>query len=192
VSWLRRLANTLRLARVERDIDRELAFHIAERVDQLRAQGLTESEAQRRARLQFGNPVVQRERTRDVDIAQSVDVLLRQLRYAVRAYGVISYAVTEQRRSIGIRLALGAARTSILRRFLRQGLRVAGVACVTGILLSLAIGGALSRMLYGVSPSDPVTLASVIGIVLVVATLAALIPAMRAASMQPMRTLRED
>ncbi len=110
----------------------------------------------------------------------------------VGIYGVISYAVTEQRRAIGIRLALGAARISILRRFLGQGIRVAGAACATGILVSLAVRGALSRMLYGVSPSDPVTLASVIGIVLVVATLSALIPATRAAFMQPMRTLREE
>ncbi len=82
MSWLRRLRTTLRPARHHRDIDRELAFHIAERVDQLRAEGLTESEAQRRARLQFGNPVVQRERTRDVDIAHGMDTLLRHVRYA--------------------------------------------------------------------------------------------------------------
>ena len=110
----------------------------------------------------------------------------------VGIYGVISYAVTEQRRAIGIRLALGAARISILRRFLGQGIRVAGAACVAGILVSLVVRGALARMLYGVSPSDPVTLASVIGIVLVVATLSALIPATRAAFMHPMRTLREE
>jgi putative ABC transport system permease protein len=85
VSLLRRLTNTFRHARVERDIDRELAFHLAERVDQLRAQGLTEREAQRRARFQFGNPVLQRERTRDADIAHGIDTLLRQLRHAVRA-----------------------------------------------------------------------------------------------------------
>jgi predicted permease len=85
--WFRRLVNTFRRGRVDRDIDRELAFHIAERVDQLRAQGLTESEAKRSARLQFGNPVVQRERTRDVDIAHGVDTLFRQIRHAVRALG---------------------------------------------------------------------------------------------------------
>ena len=87
MGWLRRLLNTLRRGRVDSDIDRELAFHIAERVDQLRAHGLTESEALRIARLQFGNPVVQRERTRDVDIAHGVDTLFRQIRHAVRALG---------------------------------------------------------------------------------------------------------
>jgi len=110
----------------------------------------------------------------------------------VGIYGVISYAVTEQRRAIGIRLALGAARGSILGRFLVQGIRVTGIACATGIVLSLAVRGALSRLLFGVSPYDPVTLISVAGVVLSVATLAALIPATRAAFMQPMRTLREE
>jgi putative ABC transport system permease protein len=110
----------------------------------------------------------------------------------VGIYGVISYAVAEQRRAIGIRLALGAARAAIVRQFLGQGVRVAGFACVGGIALSLAVTGALSRLLFGVSPSDPLTMVSVLGIVLVVTTLATLIPATRAAFVQPMRTLRED
>jgi predicted permease len=83
MSWLRRFANTFR-PRLNRDIERELSFHIAERVDQLRAQGLTETEAHRRARLQFGNPVVQRERTRDVDISNWIDTAMRDVRYACR------------------------------------------------------------------------------------------------------------
>ena len=73
MSWLRRLINTFRPGRLHRDIDRELSFHIAERADQLQAQGLSAEEAARRARIQFGNPIVQRERTRDVDIAGWVD-----------------------------------------------------------------------------------------------------------------------
>ena len=81
---------------------------------------------------------------------------------------------------------------AIMRRFLGQGVRVSGVACAAGIVLSTAIRGALLQLLYGVSPFDPVTLASVAGIVLTVATVATLIPAARAALMQPMRTLREE
>ncbi|HZM92734.1 MAG TPA: ABC transporter permease [Vicinamibacterales bacterium] len=110
----------------------------------------------------------------------------------VGIYGVVSYAVTEQRRAIGIRLALGAARSAIMGKFLGEGIRVAGVACVTGLVLSLALMGALSRLLFGISPSDPLTLVSVLAIVLVVTTLATLIPATRAAFVQPMRALRED
>ena len=78
MSWLRRLLNTFRPGRVERDIDRELSFHIAERTEQLQAQGMSREEAVRRARIQFGNPSVQRERTRDVDVAAWVDAASRK------------------------------------------------------------------------------------------------------------------
>ena len=70
MAWLRRVINTLRAARLQRDIDREIAFHISERADQLRAEGLPDEEARRRARMQFGNPAVQRERMRDADVAE--------------------------------------------------------------------------------------------------------------------------
>ena len=81
MTWLRRALNTSRPSRIQRDIDRELAFHIAERVDQLRGQGLSHDEATRRARVQFGNVILQRERTRDVDIARGLDTCLRYLRH---------------------------------------------------------------------------------------------------------------
>jgi predicted permease len=84
MSWIRRLANTLRPAQVDRDIERELSFHVAERADQLRAEGLSAEEATRRARLQFGNPIVQRERTREVDISGWIDTAMRNVRYACR------------------------------------------------------------------------------------------------------------
>jgi putative ABC transport system permease protein len=84
MSWLRRLLNTFVPGRVERDLDRERSFHIAERVDELRAASATERDARRLARLQFGNPIVQSERTRNVDVAGWVDGALRNIRYAVR------------------------------------------------------------------------------------------------------------
>ena len=110
----------------------------------------------------------------------------------VGLYGTVSYAVSRRRRESALRLALGALRRDIVRQFLTQGLRVAGIACACGLVLSITFARALSGMLYGVSPLDPATLASVAGIVLVVTTLAALIPAARAAFVQPMRALRED
>jgi hypothetical protein len=110
----------------------------------------------------------------------------------VGVYGVISYSVSRRRREIGVRLALGAARAGILRQFLGQGVRVSGVACLCGLALSLAVTRLLSTMLYGVSPVDPVSLSIAVAIVLGVASLAALIPATRAALMPPMRTLREE
>ena len=110
----------------------------------------------------------------------------------VGLYGTVSYSVNHRRRESALRLALGALRRDIVRQFLAQGLRVAGIACACGLVLSVTVSRALSGMLYGVSPLDPLTLSSVIVVVLVVTTLAVLIPAMRAAFIQPMRTLRED
>jgi predicted lysophospholipase L1 biosynthesis ABC-type transport system permease subunit len=110
----------------------------------------------------------------------------------VGLYGTVSYAVSRRRRESALRLALGALRRDIVRQFLAQGLGVAGIACACGLVLSVTFARTLSGMLYGVSPLDPATLSSVAGIVLGVTTLAALIPAMRAAFTQPMRALRED
>ena len=84
MAWLRRLLNTFRPSKLQREIEREIAFHLAERADQLRSEGLSDAAARRRARLQFGNPAVQAERTREMDIANWADALLRNLRYSVR------------------------------------------------------------------------------------------------------------
>lgn len=110
----------------------------------------------------------------------------------VGVYGVISYAVSRRRREIGVRLALGAARTGILRQFLGQSVRVSAVACVCGLALSLVLTPLMAGLLYGVSATDATTMVGVVAIVLLVATLAAMIPATRAAFIQPMRTLREE
>ena len=88
MSWLRRLFNTFHPSSLQRDIERELSFHLAERADELRSEGMSDDEAMRRARIQFGNPIVQGERIRDVDIANWADALLRNVRYAARAVAV--------------------------------------------------------------------------------------------------------
>jgi putative ABC transport system permease protein len=110
----------------------------------------------------------------------------------VGMYGTLSYVVSLRRREVGLRLALGALRSDIIRQFLMQGLRVAGFACVCGLVLSSAFARVLSRMLYGVSPSDPVTLSGVTAIVLVLAIIASLLPAIRASRLDPMHLLRDE
>ena len=77
-------------------------------------------------------------------------------------------------------------------RFLTRTLRAVGFACAAGLLLSFAFTRLLSNMLYGVSAADPITLSGVIVIVIVVAFLAALLPSMRAARIDPMQALREQ
>lgn len=106
-------------------------------------------------------------------------------------YGTLSYLVNVRRREVGLCMALGARPRDILSRFVLEAGRVVGLACAIGLALSFGLNRMLSGMLYGVSPSDPATLAAVIGIVATVALTAALLPALRAARIDPMAALRQ-
>jgi predicted permease len=107
-------------------------------------------------------------------------------------YGTLSYAASRRRREVGLRLALGGQRSQIVRELAGHGLRVVILGSACGLGLSLALTRALAGMLYGVSPSDPLTLAIVVWIVLTVGSLAAMIPAARASRLDPVRVLREE
>lgn len=107
-------------------------------------------------------------------------------------YGTLSYVVSLRRREVGLRLALGASRPDIVLHYLLKGLRIIAPACAAGLILAAASGRFISGMLYGVSAYDPGTLAAVLVIVFVVATLASLLPATRAAAVEPVRVLREE
>ena len=111
---------------------------------------------------------------------------------SIGLYGTLSYVVSLRRREVGLRLALGALRQDIVRHYLLKGLRVVAPACAAGLALAAASGRFISGMLYGVSAYDPGTLAVVVAIVFIVATLASLLPAARAAMIEPVRVLREE
>jgi hypothetical protein len=106
-------------------------------------------------------------------------------------YGTLSYGISLRRREVGLRLALGAMRRTIVGHFLARALSVVALACVGGMLLYGAFARLLAGMLFGVSPADPLTLLGVTAIVMAVATLAVLIPATRAAFLDPVRVLRD-
>jgi putative ABC transport system permease protein len=110
----------------------------------------------------------------------------------VGLYGTLSYSVNVRRREVGLRLALGALQGQIVKQFLLQGLGVSFLGCVAGSVLAAAFGRVLSGMLYGVSPQDITTLSAVIFTVLAVAAAASLMPAVRAARVEPMHVLREE
>ena len=97
-----------------------------------------------------------------------------------------------RRREVGLRLALGALRRDIVGHFVLKGLRVIAPACAAGLALAAASARFISGMLYGVSAYDPATLVAVVVIVIAVATLASLLPAARAATVEPVRALREE
>ena len=110
----------------------------------------------------------------------------------IGSYGVLSYLVGLRRREIGIRLAVGATRADVFRLVAGSGARLIGVGVVVGLLLSIAVGIGLESLLIGIEPTDPITYAGVIGVLTVVAAAACLVPARRAAALDPATTLREE
>jgi ABC-type antimicrobial peptide transport system permease subunit len=111
---------------------------------------------------------------------------------AIGSYGVLAYMVTERRREIGIRMALGADRASVLRMILGQGLGLAAAGIIVGLGASFAMGRVLTSMLFGVNPTDPATLGAVVGLITGVALTACYLPARSATRVDPMIVLRED
>jgi putative ABC transport system permease protein len=118
--------------------------------------------------------------------------LLATLLAAVGLYGVLAYATAQRTREIGIRMALGAQRREVVRMVLRDVLRLAGISIVVTLPISILLSRTLRSQLYGVSPADPMILAlGTLAIVLVV-LIATLLPARRAASVEPMQALRTE
>ena len=111
---------------------------------------------------------------------------------AIGSYGVLSYMVTERRREIGIRMALGADRGTVLRMVLRQGLTLTVVGVVGGLAVALAMNRVLASLLFGVRPSDPATMGAVVALIASVAFVACYLPARLATRVDPMIVLRED
>jgi putative ABC transport system permease protein len=111
---------------------------------------------------------------------------------SVGLYGTLSYSIDLRRREVGLRLALGAMRATIVRQFLSRGLSVALIGCVVGLVLGAGFTRALGGILFGVSASDPATWTGVISIMLAVASCASLVPSIRASQIDPMRTLRDE
>ncbi len=107
-------------------------------------------------------------------------------------YGVVSYSVALRTREVGIRMALGARNSLIRRMILLQALLPSSLGLALGLLASLALGRLLSSLLFGLSPLDPLTYAAVIAALIFVSALAGLIPALRAARMDPVSVLRYE
>ena len=111
---------------------------------------------------------------------------------AAGIYGVISYAVAQRTAEIGIRIALGASPAEVLAGVLRGGMSVVAAGAVAGVVAAFAAAGLLGKLLFGVSPHDPVIYGAVFLGVAAVGLLANLVPARRAATIDPIRALRSE
>ncbi len=117
---------------------------------------------------------------------------LAALLASIGLYGVMAYIVARRRGEIGIRMALGANRTSVLKLIGNECGKLLAVGLLLGIGLSLAASQAVTKLLYGLTPNDPLTIVLSVLLLALVALPASLIPAIRASRMDPMQALREE
>jgi predicted permease len=110
---------------------------------------------------------------------------------SIGLYGILAYSVNQRRREIGVRMALGAGRGEVLGLIVKEGMSLVLTGVAVGLAASMAAGRVLSRMLYGVSASDPVSVAGAAAVLTAVALVACYLPARLAARVDPLDALRE-
>jgi hypothetical protein len=107
-------------------------------------------------------------------------------------YGVVSYAVSQRRREIGIRVALGAQPRELQRMFVRYALMLSGIGMIVGLSAAVGLTRLLKSLLYGISPTDPLTFAAVPIVLVTAAVVASYLPARRASAVDPVEALRAE
>jgi putative ABC transport system permease protein len=111
---------------------------------------------------------------------------------AIGLYGVMAYSISRRTREIGIRMALGARRGSVLLQVMRQGVGLAVTGVLVGLVGAAVLTRVLANLLYGVTPRDPATFAGVAALLMAAATLACWLPALRATRIDPVEALRRE
>ena len=125
-------------------------------------------------------------------MASSGFALAALLLSSLGVYGLLAFLVAERTREIGIRMALGAQAATVVRMVIARGLQLITYGGVLGLAGGLAVSRLIRGLLYEVSATDPVTFAGVVVLVVVVGTLAAAVPAIRAARVDPLIALRQE
>jgi ABC-type antimicrobial peptide transport system permease subunit len=155
-----------------RAIDPTIPVADAYSMNQVRKQGLTD----RRLPMQL----------------MAAFALLALVLAAVGVYGVMAYSVAARTREIGVRVALGAQPRNVFGMVVRQGMGAAATGLALGLLGAAALGRVLTRLLYGVKPTDVLTFVGVAGVLLAVVLVACLVPARRAVRVDPLEALRSE
>jgi putative ABC transport system permease protein len=188
MNWWQRLVHG---RRVERQLDAELRFHFERLIADNLAKGMTTDEARREARLAFGGIVSASVATRRFQAALILlFAALSLVLAAIGVSGVMTYAVARQTDEIGVRVALGAQRSTVLRTVLLQELRPVAAGLAVGFVAAAAAARSIQSFLFGIEPFDPIALGAAAGLLLLAASLACDLPARRAAKMDPLIALR--
>jgi ABC-type antimicrobial peptide transport system permease subunit len=137
----------------------------------------------------FGESVSER---RFVAVLLGAFAGLALLLAAVGTYGILSYTVSERRHEIGIRMALGATRSTVLGLVLRQGAILTGIGLAAGVIAAVALSRVMRTLVFNVRPSDPLTMGAVTIFIALIALVACYIPARRATRVDPIVVLREE
>ena len=111
---------------------------------------------------------------------------------ALGIYGVISYGVTQRTRELGVRMALGASRREVAAMIISQGGRLASIGIGIGLVAAFVLRQVVAQLLYGVAPNDPITFIVVPILLVAVAVVASLIPALRATRVDPAVAMRAE
>ena len=111
---------------------------------------------------------------------------------AVGIYGVLAYLVTQRRREIGIRIALGSTQHGIVKLVLREGFALVGIGLILGIAGAMGLRSVLATEIYGIGPLEPPVIASVAALLVIVALVACVQPARRAVQVDPAIVLSEQ
>jgi putative ABC transport system permease protein len=125
-------------------------------------------------------------------ILTSLFAFLALLLGAVGVYGVVSYSVACRTRDIGLRIALGAMRSDVMRWVFSNGMQPVVIGLLAGAAGAVAIASALRGLLFGITPTDPLSFSSVVLVLLLTSGLACYLPARRAAALDPMTALRHE
>jgi ABC-type antimicrobial peptide transport system permease subunit len=131
-------------------------------------------------------------RPRAISVLVTVFAMVALVLAAVGVYGVMAYTVRQRTQEIGVRMALGATASAVLRLVLGQALRLVSIGVVAGLIAAGALTRLLERLLYQVEPLDPWTFAVTAVLLLAVATVASYVPARRGMNMAPVDALRSN
>jgi len=110
----------------------------------------------------------------------------------VGVYGVLSFSVSQRTQEMGVRIALGAKQADVLRLVVKQGLMLAGIGVLLGLVGAFGITRVISSLLYNVTPTDPISFAGVAAFLTMIAVVASYLPARRATNVDPLVALRNE